>query len=76
MSCIHFAFLEKTSKDQLFHLQDEVIPLSVSLQTPETLTLSQSRKFEPSKSEKKVLSPTAYKLYQSLIKFKKSGTYQ
>jgi hypothetical protein len=25
MSCIHFAFLEQTSKDQLFHLQDEVI---------------------------------------------------
>jgi hypothetical protein len=35
MSRIHFAFLEQTSKDQLFHLQDEVIP-SVSLQTPET----------------------------------------
>jgi hypothetical protein len=69
MSCIHFAFLEKTSKDQLFHLQDEVIPPSVSLQTPETPTLSQSRKFEPCKSEKKVLSPTANKLYQSLIKF-------
>jgi hypothetical protein len=53
MSCIHFAFLEQTSKDQLFHLQDEVIP-SVSLQTPETPTLLQSRKFEPFKSGKKV----------------------
>jgi hypothetical protein len=70
MSCIHFAFLEQTSKDQLFHLQDEVIP-SVSLQTPETPTLLQSRKFEPFKSGKKVLSPTANKLYQSLLKFKK-----
>jgi hypothetical protein len=53
MSCIHFAFLEQTSKDQLFHLQDEVIP-SVSLQTPEIPTLLQSRKFEPFKSGKKV----------------------
>ncbi|CAH1372906.1 unnamed protein product [Tenebrio molitor] len=41
-----------TSKNQLFHLQDEVIP-SVSLQTPETPTLLQSRKFEPFKSGKK-----------------------
>jgi hypothetical protein len=57
MSRIHFAFLEQTSKDQLFYLQDEVIP-SVSLQTPETPTLLQSRKFEPFKSGKKVPTVT------------------
>jgi hypothetical protein len=68
MVCIHFAFLEQTSKDHS-HLQDEVMP-SISLQTPETPTLLQSRKFEPFKSGKKALSPTANKLYQSLLKFK------
>jgi hypothetical protein len=72
MSRIHFAFLKQTSKDQLFHLQDEVIP-SVSLQTPETPTLLQSRKFEPFKSGKKyLLSP----IVSVLVKIKKSGTYQ
>jgi hypothetical protein len=76
MSCIHFAFLEQTSEDQLFHLQDEVIP-SVSLQTPETPTLLQSRKFEPFKSGKKVPTVTyCQQIVSVLVKILKSGTYQ
>jgi hypothetical protein len=75
MSCIHFAFLEQTSKDQLCHLQDEVIP-SVSLQTPETPTLLQSRKFETFKSRKKSTVTYCQQIVSVLVKILKSGTYQ
>jgi hypothetical protein len=66
MACIHFAFLEQTSKDHS-HLQDEVMP-SISLQTPETPTLLQSRKFEPFKSGKKSTVTYCQQIVSVLVK--------